>query len=109
MTGYSRPRTCSPRRRDRNLIAAPLQGRSRRHGATVCLDLATLEPHTDQWSYLASLHRLSPREVERLAGRVAPPQVGVAVTRLVVATASGIRPRPAQVVGVQLAAGVAVE
>jgi superfamily II DNA or RNA helicase len=92
-----------------NLIAAPLQGRSRRHGATVFLDLATLEPHTDQWSYLASLHRLSPREVERLAGRVAPPQVGVAVTRLVAATASGIRPRPAQVVGVQLAAGVAVE
>ena len=28
-----------------NLIAAPLQGRSRRHGATVFLDLATLEPH----------------------------------------------------------------
>ena len=47
-----------------NLIAAPLQGRSRRHGATVFLDLATLEPHTDQWSYLASLHRLSPREAE---------------------------------------------
>jgi hypothetical protein len=59
-----------------NLIAAPLQGRSRRHGATVFLDLATLEPHTDQWSYLASLHRLSPREVERLAERVAPPTVG---------------------------------
>ena len=92
-----------------NLIAAPLQGRSRRHGATVFLDLATLEPHTDQWSYLASLHRLSPREVERLAERVAPPKVGAAVTRLVPATASGIQPRPAQVVGVQLAAGVAVD
>jgi len=92
-----------------NLIAAPLQGRSRRHGATVFLDLATLEPHTDQWSYLASLHRLSPREVERLAGRVAPPKVGVAVTRLVQATASGIQPRPAQVVSVQLAGGVAVD
>ena len=92
-----------------NLIAAPLQGRSRRHGATVFLDLATLEPHPDQWSYLASLHRLSPREVERLADRVAPPTVGAAVTRLVPATASGIQPRPAQVVGVQLAAGVAVE
>jgi len=92
-----------------NLIAAPLQGRSRRHGATVFLDLATLEPHTDQWSYLASLHRLSPREVDRLAERVAPPTVGAAVTGLVPATASGIQPRPAQVVGAQLAAGVAVD
>ena len=92
-----------------NLIAAPLQGRSRRHGATVFLDLATLEPHTDQWSYLASLHRLSPREVERLAERVAPPTVGAAITRLVPATASGIQPRPAQVISVQLAAGVAVD
>jgi hypothetical protein len=92
-----------------NLIAAPLQGRSRRHGATLFLDLATLEPHTDQWSYLASLHRLSPREVERLARRVAPPKVGVAVTGLVLSTASGIQPRPAQVVSVQLAAGAAVD
>jgi len=75
----------------------------------VFLDLATLEPQTDQWSYLASLHRLSPREVERLAERVAPPKVGAAITRLVPATASGIQPRPAQVVGVQLAAGVAVD
>jgi hypothetical protein len=32
-----------------NLIAAPLQGRSRRDGATMFLDLATLEPHEDQW------------------------------------------------------------
>ena len=72
------------------------------------LDLATLEPHTDQWSYLASLHRLSPREVERLAERVAPPTVGAAITGLVPTTASGIQPRHAQVVSVQLAAGVAV-
>ena len=45
-----------------NLIAAPLQGRSRRRGATVFLDLATLEPHEDQWAYLSSVARLSPRE-----------------------------------------------
>ncbi|MGH3979555.1 MAG: TOTE conflict system archaeo-eukaryotic primase domain-containing protein [Pseudonocardiaceae bacterium] len=31
-----------------NLIAAPLQGRCRRDGATVFLDLGTLEPHEDQ-------------------------------------------------------------
>jgi len=92
-----------------NLIAAPLQGRSRKQGATVFLDLATLEPYVDQWAYLATLGQLSPREVERLAGRVAPPKVGVAVTGLVPATSSGIRPQPAQVVPVRLAAGVAVE
>lgn len=92
-----------------NLIAAPLQGRSRRHGATVFLDLATLEPHADQWSYLASLHRLSPGEVERLAGRVTPPTVGVGVTGLVPATASGIQPRAAPVVSVRLAAGAGVD
>ena len=92
-----------------NLIAAPLQGRSRRHGATVFLDLATLEPHADQWAYLASLHRLSPREVDRLAARVAPPRTGVAVTRLAPATATGIQPRPAPLVSMHLAAGVAVD
>ena len=59
-----------------NLIAAPLQGRSRKDGATVFLDLATLEPHEDQWAYLSSLHRLSPREVDRLAARVGPVRVG---------------------------------
>jgi superfamily II DNA or RNA helicase len=92
-----------------NLIAAPLQGRSRRQGATVFLDLSTLEPHDDQWSFLASVQRLSPREVERLAKQVAPPKVGAAVTRLVPATASGIQPRPAPVVGVRLGAGASVE
>lgn len=39
-------------------------------------------------------------EVARLAGRVAPPKVGVAVIGLVPATASGIRPQQAQVVSV---------
>jgi len=33
-----------------NLIAAPPQGRCRRRGATVFLDLAALEPHEDQWA-----------------------------------------------------------
>jgi superfamily II DNA or RNA helicase len=92
-----------------NLIAAPLQGRIRRQGATVFLDLATLEPHDDQWSFLASVHRLSPRDVDRLARQVAPPKVGSAVTQLVPATASAIQPRPAPVVGVHLAAGASVD
>ena len=92
-----------------NLVAAPLQGKSRRQGATVFLDLATLEPHPDQWAYLGTVHRLSPREVDRLAGRVAPPRVGAAVTRVEPVTASGIRPQPAPLVHVTLDAGVGVD
>src|SRR3954453_7403605 len=45
-----------------NLIAAPLSGKARRRGATVFLDLATMEPHEDQWAYLSSLDRLTARE-----------------------------------------------
>ncbi len=37
-----------------NLIAAPLQGRLRKDGATVFLDLGTLEPFDDQWAYPSS-------------------------------------------------------
>jgi hypothetical protein len=48
-----------------NLIAAPLHGRPRRDGATVFLDLATLEPHEDQRAFLSTLSRMSPREVTR--------------------------------------------
>ena len=92
-----------------NLIAAPLQGRSRKEGATVFLDVGTLEPHEDQWAYLSSLHRLSPREVDRLAGRVGPVRVGAAVDRLTPATATRTRPQPASRVHATLGAGVALD
>src|SRR4051794_16153326 len=65
-----------------NLIAAPLQGRARRRGATVFLDLATMEPHEDQWTYLSSLGRRTPQEVNRLAQRLGQVAVGVEVNRL---------------------------
>src|SRR3954471_44329 len=65
-----------------NLIAAPLHGRARRRGATVFLDLATLEPHEDQWAYLSSLGRLTPKEVTRLAQRLGQVTVGATVDRL---------------------------
>jgi hypothetical protein len=42
-----------------------MQGRSRKGGATVFLDLATREPHEDQWAFLSSLSRMSPRELAR--------------------------------------------
>jgi len=92
-----------------NLIAAPLHGRSRKDGATVFLDLATLEPHQDQWAYLSSLHRLSPGEVDRLARRVGCVQVGRAVDRLTSATATRTRPQPAPLVRIRLAAGISIE
>jgi hypothetical protein len=52
-----------------NLIAAPLYGKARRDGATVFLDPATLEPHDDQWEYLSTLGRITPREALSAARR----------------------------------------
>jgi hypothetical protein len=92
-----------------NLIAAPLQGRSRKEGATVFLDLGTLEPFEDQWAYLSSVQRLSPREVDRLADRVGIVRVGAAVDRLTSSTATRVRPQPAPVVHATLGAGVSLE
>lgn len=92
-----------------NLIAAPLQGRSRRDGATVFLDLGTLEPHEDQWAYLSSLHRLSPREVRKFATQVGPVRVGTAVAGLREQTSSRTRPRPPAAIRVSLGAGVSID
>lgn len=53
-----------------NQIAAPLHGKSRKLGTTVFLDLATLEPHEDQWDYLSTLERDTqrpPRPASRTA------------------------------------------
>jgi superfamily II DNA or RNA helicase len=91
-----------------NLIAAPLHGRARKDGATVFLDLGTLEPHDDQWAYLSGVHRLSPAEVTRLAGRVGAVKVGGAVDRLAPATSTRTRPEPAAVLGLRLEAGCEV-
>ena len=92
-----------------NLIAAPLQGRCRRVGTTVFLDLGTLEPYEDQWAYLSSLDRLSPRQVTRLARQVGAPAVGVTVDRLLTAASTRTRPKPPPVVRVRLRAQMTVE
>ena len=42
-----------------NLIAAPLFKPARDNGATVFLDLETLERHEDQWAYLSTLGRMT--------------------------------------------------
>jgi superfamily II DNA or RNA helicase len=92
-----------------NLIAAPLQGRCRREGTTVFLDLATLEPHEDQWEYLSSLDRLSPRDVSRLAQRIHAPRVGLTVHRLTRPGSTKTHPSPPAVLRAHLGARVRIE
>jgi hypothetical protein len=65
-----------------NLIAAPLYGKARKTGATVFLDLASLEQHEDQWAYLSTLGRMTPREVTRAVDRAARVTVGTAVNQI---------------------------
>src|SRR5690606_2308199 len=46
-----------------NLIALPLQKMPRERGASVFVDDA-LQPHPDQWAFLASLQTLGPHDIE---------------------------------------------
>jgi superfamily II DNA or RNA helicase len=92
-----------------NLIAAPLQGRCRRRGTTVFLDLATLEPYEDQWAYLSSVTRLSPRELTRLAQRLGRVAVGAGVDKLRAATSTRITIQAPAVVHARLGATVTVD
>jgi superfamily II DNA or RNA helicase len=91
-----------------NLIAAPLQGRCRRRG-TVFLDLATREPHEDQWAYLSSVGRISRREANRLAQCLGQVAVGAGVDRLRSATSTRITVPPPAVVHARLAATITVD
>jgi len=54
-----------------NLIALPLANGPRKDGNTVFLD-SQLEPHADQWSYLAGVRRLSRPALDEVLGRMAP-------------------------------------
>jgi hypothetical protein len=92
-----------------NLIAAPLHGRSRRDGATVFLDLATLEPFEDQWAFLSTLGRMSPREVTRAADKAARITTGAQVSRIGEPVSTRTRPAPPSVIKVRLGAGVRLE
>lgn len=92
-----------------NLIAAPLQGRCRRAGTTVFLDLTTMEPLEDQWAYLSTLDRMSPREVASAAAAVREPVVGARVARLAAATSTRITVPVPPVVHVRLGARVTVD
>ncbi len=74
-----------------NLIAAPLHGKARQDGATVFLDLATMEPDDDQWTYLSSLGRMSPAEVNRVARRAGGVTVGASIDKIGAAVSTRIR------------------
>lgn len=91
-----------------NLIAAPLHGGCRRRGATVFLDLGTLEPYEDQWAYLSSVDRMTPRQVGGLADRIGTIAVGVGVDRLRPARSTRTQPAAPPVVHARLAAGITV-
>lgn len=92
-----------------NLIAAPLHGRSRADGVTVFLDLATMEPHEDQWAFLSTLGRMSPAEVNRVARRAGQITVGASVDRINAAVSTRIRVMAPPTVHARLAAGIRVE
>ena len=92
-----------------NLIAAPLYGKARRDGATVFLDPATMEPHEDQWAYLSTLGRMTPREVTAAANRAGQVVVGAAVDRIEVAGSTKTRPEFPPVIHARLGAGIRLE
>lgn len=97
-----------PGRGPGNLIAAPLHGKSRKAGTTVFLDLATLEPFEDQWDYLSTLERLTPRQVSKLATTLREPAVGSRVDRARPAQSTRTQPSPAPIVHLALDGGVRI-
>ena len=92
-----------------NLIAAPLYGKARRDGTTVFLDPATMEPHEDQWAYLSTLGRMTPREAAAAANRAGRVIVGAAVERIEAAGSTRTRPQFLPVVHARLGAGIRLE
>jgi superfamily II DNA or RNA helicase len=92
-----------------NLIAAPLYGKARKSNTTVFLDLATLEPDEDQWAFLSSLGRMSPREVARAADRAGQVSLGTAVDRLSVPGSTKTRPPAPAMIHANLGAGIRLD
>jgi len=92
-----------------NLIAAPLFKPARDEGRTVFIDPGTLEPYRDQWAYLSSLGRMSPREANRAADQAGRVVVGSDVTRLAAAASTATRPVASPVVHARLGTGIRLE
>jgi superfamily II DNA or RNA helicase len=92
-----------------NLIAAPLFKPARDNGATVFLDLETLERHDDQWAYLSALGRMTPAELKRAADRAGKVAVAAEVTRLTAPSSTATRPPAPPVLSARLSAGIRLE
>jgi superfamily II DNA or RNA helicase len=92
-----------------NLIAAPLHGKTRRNGATVFLDVSTMEPHDDQWAFLSSLGRMSPADVSRVVRRAGQVVVGGGVERIGAPVSTRIRAAASPIVHARLATGVRLD
>ncbi|GAA1496730.1 DEAD/DEAH box helicase family protein [Paeniglutamicibacter kerguelensis] len=90
-----------------NLIAAPLNGKRRQHGATLFLDTGTLEPYADQWAYLSTLGKLSPADLVRMIRRLPAPVTG-AKTRFRAPIATKIVPRTAALVHAEIGSRITV-
>lgn len=91
-----------------NLIAAPLHGPSRKIGTTVFLDLGTLEPYEDQWDYLSTLQRLTPRQLSGMARELKEPAVGARVKRGQPARSTLTQPQPSPIVHLTLDGAVTI-
>jgi superfamily II DNA or RNA helicase len=92
-----------------NLIAAPLFRPARLNGATMYLDMETLEPHKDQWAFLSTLGRMSPQEVRRAADRAGKVAVAGEVVSLVTPSSTATRPHSPAVIDARLGAGVRID
>ena len=92
-----------------NLIALPLFRPARDRNATMFLNPENLEPHPDQWSYLSTLGRMTPREVTRAADKAGRVPAGRDVTRLATPVSTKIRPEAAPAVRARLGARIRVE
>jgi superfamily II DNA or RNA helicase len=92
-----------------NLIAAPLFKPARQNGATVFLDLETLEPREDQWAYLSTLGRMTPQELRRATSRAGKVTVATEVTQLTAPSSTKTRPPAPPVLSTRLGAGIRLE
>ncbi|MHB1511469.1 MAG: TOTE conflict system archaeo-eukaryotic primase domain-containing protein [Acidimicrobiales bacterium] len=92
-----------------NLIALPLQGRSRKQGNAVFLDPVRMEPWPDQWAFLAAIRRLPAADAKSIgdAMRVVagPGSAGPAS----MARSRRPRPSPPPVVTAALEATLAID
>jgi superfamily II DNA or RNA helicase len=98
------------RRNVRSVVLRLARVQARRdNGATVFLDLETLERHEDQWAYLSALGRMTPAELKRAADRAGKVAVAAEVTRLNSASSTKTRPPVPSVLSVRLDAGIRLE